>query len=225
MQLGSCAVGVKTAEGVVLGVEKRISSSLQEHHLVEKIVEIDTHCGAAISGLNADGRSLVDHARVEAQNHRFTYAEPLRVESLAQSICDQAIAFGEDSDERGGEERKMSRPYGVSLLLAGAGPEGPRLICTDPSGTYVLFDAHAIGSGGDGARSILAEKFHRGMSLADATALVTSVLRSTMEEKITKDNVEIAVVSPARGFHVLPEDEIERLIAAAAAAAADEAAH
>ena len=38
----------------------------------------------AMSGLMPDARTLVDHARVEAQNHRFSYNEPIRVEALTQ---------------------------------------------------------------------------------------------------------------------------------------------
>ena len=34
---------------------------------VEKIFEIDSHACCAVSGLTADARSLVEHARVEAQ--------------------------------------------------------------------------------------------------------------------------------------------------------------
>jgi 20S proteasome subunit alpha 5 len=42
---------------------------------VEKILEVDSHIGAAVSGLIGDARTLVDHARLEAQNHRFTFDE------------------------------------------------------------------------------------------------------------------------------------------------------
>ena len=34
---------------------------------VEKLFEIDTHVGCAVSGLTADAKMLVEHARVEAQ--------------------------------------------------------------------------------------------------------------------------------------------------------------
>lgn len=44
----------------------------------------------------ADARTLVDHARVEAQNHRFTYDEPVGVEALTQGkIC--VVTGGADS--------------------------------------------------------------------------------------------------------------------------------
>lgn len=55
-----------------------------------------------MSGLTADARTLIEHARVEAQQHTFTYNEPIPVESLTQSLCDLALRFGEDDDDEGG---------------------------------------------------------------------------------------------------------------------------
>lgn len=52
---------------MVLAIEKRIASSLLEPSSVEKIFEIDTHIGCAVSGLTADAKMLVEHARVETQ--------------------------------------------------------------------------------------------------------------------------------------------------------------
>ena len=34
---------------------------------IEKIVEIDSHIGCAMSGLTADARTMIERARVEAQ--------------------------------------------------------------------------------------------------------------------------------------------------------------
>lgn len=115
---------VATSEGVVLGVEKRVTSTLLETSSVEKIVEIDRHIGCAMSGLQADARSMVEHARVTSQNHAFHYDEKLRVESCTQAICDLALRFGEGAE---GEESVMSRPFGVALLIAGYDEDGPSL--------------------------------------------------------------------------------------------------
>jgi 20S proteasome subunit alpha 5 len=176
-------VAVRTPYGVILGVEKRLTSPLLEQTSVEKVHELDAHVGVAVSGLTADARTLVDHARVECQSHRFTYDEPLRVESLAQSVCDLMMSFGEGGEEN---KSKMSRPFGVSLLLAGVDERGPQLFHADPSGTYVAYDAQAIGSGSEGARTLLQERYNKSMSLEEGGALVVRVLTETMEEKVSR---------------------------------------
>merc|ERR1711871_704331 len=67
IKLGSTAIGIQTSEGVVLAVEKRLTSTLLEPNSVEKIMEIDQHLGCAMSGLMADARTLVEKARTESQ--------------------------------------------------------------------------------------------------------------------------------------------------------------
>ena len=117
-------VKIATSHGVLLGVEKRVTSTLLETSSVEKIVEIDRHIGCAMSGLQADARSMIEHARVESQHHSFHFNEKFGVESCTQAVCDLALKFGEGAD---GEESVMSRPFGVALLIAGIDEEGPQL--------------------------------------------------------------------------------------------------
>ncbi len=61
-------------------------------------MEIDAHLGCAMSGLTADARTMIDHARVTSQNHAFTYNEKIKVESVTQAVCDLALRFGESMD-------------------------------------------------------------------------------------------------------------------------------
>jgi 20S proteasome subunit alpha 5 len=211
IKLGSTAIGIQCPEGVVLAVEKRISSPLIEPRSIEKIVEIDDHIGATMSGLTADARTLIQHARTEAQNHRFHYEEPMPVESVAQAVCDLALRFGEsgygeDDDDDGnnsegaGKDKDnapvMSRPFGVALLLAGCDEHGPALYTTDPSGTYTRWLAKAIGAGGESAQVTLEERYRRSLSLAEAEVLALEVLRQVMEEKLNATNIEMACVLP-----------------------------
>lgn len=80
---------------------------------IEKIVEIDAHIGCAMSGLIADAKTLIDKARVETQNHWFTYNETMTVESVTQAVSNLALQFGEEDADPGA----MSRPFGVALLF------------------------------------------------------------------------------------------------------------
>ncbi len=189
IKIGTTAIGICTSEGIVIAVEKRLLSPLQEPASVEKIYEVDSHIGVAMSGLSADARTLVDHARSESQYHRFTYNEPMPVESLTQAVCDLALNFGES-----GESEKMSRPFGVALLIGGWDHKGPCLYHTDPSGTYTRFDAKAIGAGSEGAQTSLQEQYHKKLTLEEAETMAVSILKQVMEEKLSVSNVEVASV-------------------------------
>ncbi|OQR88324.1 proteasome subunit alpha type-5 [Achlya hypogyna] len=212
IKMGTTAVGIRTTEGVVLAVEKRITSPLLEPSSIEKIMEVDSHIGAAMSGLTADARTLIDHARVEATNHWFSYNERIRVNALTQAVCDLALSFGEGSDENN-HKQKMSRPFGVALLIAGVDDSGPHLFYSDPSGTYLRVHAKAIGSGQQGAQNNLKESYNENMSLADAQKLAIGTLKQHMEEKLSSINVELAVVTAEHGFHVCTIEELDAVIA------------
>ncbi|KAG1448348.1 hypothetical protein G6F56_008966 [Rhizopus delemar] len=186
IKLGTTAIGIQTSEGVVLAVEKRVSSALLEPSSIEKIMEIDNHLGCAVSGMTADARTMIEHARVAAQNHRFTYEEELKVES--------------------------SRPFGVALLIAGVDENGPQLFHADPSGTFMKYQAKAIGSGSEGAQTELQKEYHKSMTLKEAETLALTVLKSVMEEKLNKTNVQIAAVTPESRFRVYSEDELQAVI-------------
>ncbi|XP_077538842.1 proteasome alpha5 subunit [Haemaphysalis longicornis] len=208
IKLGSTAIGIQTSEGVVLAVEKRVTSPLMEPTTIEKIVEIDNHIGCAVSGLMADSRTMVDRARVEAQNHWFLYNEKMQVESVAQAVSNLAIQFG-DSDDDG---NAMSRPFGVAILFAGIDAKGPQLYHMDPSGTYVQYDAKAIGSGSEGAQQALQEKYHKSMTLPEATTNALTILKQVMEEKLNSTNVEVANVTKEKGYHMFTKEEVEAVI-------------
>ncbi|CAM9251401.1 unnamed protein product [Ectocarpus fasciculatus] len=209
VKLGSTAVGIQTPQGVVLAVEKRLTSTLMEPLSVEKILEVDSHIGCAVSGLIGDARTLVDHARIEAQNHRFTFDEAISVEALTQSVCDLALGFGEGS----GRDKKntMSRPFGVALLMAGYDEKGPQLFFSDPSGTFLQYKAKSIGAGSEGAQATLQDKYRADMTLAEGEDLAVEILKQVMEEKVANHNVEVASVTAA-GYHVYSAEEVDVVI-------------
>lgn len=197
-------------------------------------MEIDSHVGCAMSGLVADARTMVEHARTTAQNHAFVYDEDIQVSSVTQAVCDLALRFGESV---AGEEAMMSRPFGVALLIAGYDAKGgPQLYHADPSGTSIRYEAKAIGSGQEGAQGELQDKYRKDMSLREAEVLALRLLRQVMEEKLDEKNVQLAVVTPRvpevgedgkkmgsggtgsrprmkGGFRILEEDEVKTLVA------------
>jgi len=209
IKLGSTAIGIQTNEGVVLVVEKRLTSKLIVPSSIEKVFEIDTHVGCAMSGLIADARTMIDRARVEAQSHWFTFNEKMSIESITQAISNQAMAFG------GEGKKSMSRPFGVSLLFAGIEPKTglPKLFHLDPSGTYIRCDAKAIGSASEGAQGSLQDLYHKSMTVKEALKVALTILKQVMEEKLTDTNIEICtILTENQEFKIFNKEEMLKAV-------------
>ena len=199
---GWTAVGVRSPEGVVLAVEKRKVSRLVES--IEKIQKIDDHIGLAFAGLSSDARILIDKARVYAQVNRLVYDEPIPVEVLAKKICDIKQMY----TQHGG-----LRPFGVAFLIAGVDVNGPKLVGTEPGGIYISYYAHAIGGGAQQAISLLEKEYRNDIGLEDAIILSLKALSKSMKEKISPENVEVALVDvKKRLFRKLTKDQLVKYI-------------
>jgi proteasome alpha subunit len=183
---GTTAVGIKAKDGVVLIVDKRVSSKLLEPLSIEKIFKIDEHIGVASSGLVGDARALVDRARVESQINRVSYDEPIEVDVLAKKLCDHMQTL----TQYGG-----IRPYGTALLIAGVSDGECRLFETDPSGTLLEYKATGIGIGRPAAMKVFEEEYNPESEVKDAILLGLKALHSATEGKFDVDTVEMGVIA------------------------------
>ncbi len=201
---GTTAVGVKAKDGVVLLVDKRITSKLLEAASIEKIFQIDDHIGAATSGLVADARALIDKARVEAQINKVVYDEPIGVETLSKKICDYKQTY----TQYGGV-----RPFGTALLIAGVDDHKARLFETDPSGALLEYKATGIGSGRNEAMEVFEKKYTDDMVLEDAIIMGLDALHSTSEGVFNASTIEVGVIELAtKKFRKLEPSEVEKYV-------------
>jgi proteasome alpha subunit len=201
---GTTTVGLKFKDGAVLIVDKRIASRLMEPKSIEKIFQIDEHIGCATSGLVADARVLVDHARVTAQISKITYDEKISVEMLVKKICD----YKQNYTQYGGV-----RPFGTALLIAGVDDQGVHLFETDPSGALVSYKAGSIGAGRNVVMEVFEEQYQEGMEMNDAIVLGLKALKkATEEEKLNPKSVEIGIVRQGSNFRRLDDTEVEAVV-------------
>ena len=200
---GTTTVGVKFKDGVVLIVDKRLSSKLIEPESIEKIFKIDSHIGCATSGLVADARALVDRARIECQVNTFNYSEDLAVESLVKKICD----FKQSYTQYGGV-----RPFGTAMLMAGIDASGPHLYETDPSGAMMAYKAGGIGAGRNEVMEVFEKNFKDNMTQNQAVNLGLKGLSAANDNNLKSEVVEIAIINPEKEFHTLSSVELGKAV-------------
>lgn len=182
---GATAVGVTAKDGVVLVAFKSIHSKLVVPSSLKKIFQIDSHICVTASGLIADARRLVESARMDAQKHRITYNEAPVVDNIAKSACDIMQAY----TQYGG-----IRPFGVSLLIAGVDDQGVKLFEAEPSGAMTAYKADSIGANKKEVDEILEKNHKDSMSVDDAIKLAIDALKSTQQEKLLPENIEICYI-------------------------------
>ena len=196
---GTTTVGLKYDRGVILMIDKRITSRLIEPSSIEKIFKIDHHIGCATSGLVADARVLVDRAQIEAQIHKISYNERTSVETLVKRICD----YKQNYTQFGGV-----RPFGTALLIAGVDDEGLHLYETDPSGALIAYNAASIGAGRNTVMEVFEEKYKNGISKDKAIALGLEALETATEKIPDSETIEIGIIEKDKEFQKLSAEEV-----------------
>lgn len=204
---GTCAVGIKGKDCVVLGCERRSTLKLQDSRITpSKISKIDSHVVLSFSGLNADSRILIEKARVEAQSHRLTLEDPVSIEYLTRYVAGVQQRY----TQSGGV-----RPFGVATLIAGFDKDDntPKLYQTEPSGIYSAWTAQTIGRNSKTVREFLEKNYNRDEPPATADECVRLTVRSLLEVVQTgAKNIEITVVRPGSKIEILTSDQIGKYV-------------
>ncbi|MDH3312817.1 MAG: archaeal proteasome endopeptidase complex subunit alpha [Nitrosopumilus sp.] len=194
---GTIAVGVKCKDGIIIAVEEK-PRKLQISNIAQKIFQIDDHVGVAAAGYIPDARSQVDNARFFSQSNKMIYDEPVEVETIAKHLADQCQQYTQYAGVR---------PYGVALILGGVVNSTPQLYLTDPSGTYISYDAIAIGSGSDQVTDFLEKTYKDDLSLDDAAVLAAAGIYLSSEDKESTSHIRMAHIKTETGLYELVSDE------------------
>lgn len=201
VEKGSSVVAIRSAEAVVMAVERRSAAKLQDPRTVKKIVQVDSHVTLAFAGLNADARVLIDRARVSCQSYRLTFEDAAPIETVARSIAEVQQKY----TRSGGR-----RPFGITTFLAGFDADGSaQLWRTRPAGTHDAWKANATGRQAKTLRGFLEKKYEDGISAEEAIKLAVLTLLEVVESGA--QNIEIAVVRKT-GVENLERAAIEAIV-------------
>jgi len=198
---GLCSVAVRGKDCIVLGVEKKTVTKLQDSRTVKKILQLDKNICIAFSGLNADARILANIARVEAQSYRLNFDDDPTVDYVSRFISTTQQKY----TQKGGV-----RPFGISIFVAGFDTDKkPRLYQTDPSGACTEWKANAIGRSDKQVREFLEKNYKEGLSTDECLFLVVRSLMEIVESG--SKNIEIAVVK-YNDLVMKSEEEVDLIV-------------
>lgn len=199
---GTLAIGIKANDGIVIAAEER-PRKLQINESPQKLFQVDHHIGIAAAGYIPDARNQVDDARFFSQSNKLVYDEPVDVETVAKHLADQAQHYTQYAG---------ARPFGVALIIGGIDQQGPSLFLTDPSGTYIPYNAVAIGSNSDKVTEFLRKEYKDNITIDDAKILAVAAINQIAENTQDYNHIKISEVkNDTKRFHVLSDEEIVKI--------------
>ena len=200
---GSVALGIKTKDGIIFAADER-PRKLQIIEEPQKLFKIDQHIGVAAAGYIPDARGQVNDARFFSQSSKLVYDEPVNIETVTKHIADQCQQYTQYAG---------ARPIGVALIIGGIDKNGNSLFLTDPSGTYVPYNAIAIGADSDKVTEFLIKNYKPDMELNESKMLAIASINMVNKDSNGVEHIKISQIkSDTKQFEVLDKTEIEKLI-------------
>ena len=199
---GTIAIGIKTKDGIIFAADER-PRKLQIVDSPQKLYKIDQHIGVAAAGYIPDARGQVSDARFFSQSSKLVYDEPVDVETVTKHIADQCQQYTQYAG---------ARPIGVALIIGGIDKNGNSLFLTDPSGTYVPYNAIAIGADSDKVTEFLKKNYKEEMNLDESKELAIASINITNDDSKDIEHIKISQIkSDTKQFEVINKNEIEKL--------------
>ena len=203
---GSIALGIKTNYGIIFAADER-ARKLQIVEEPQKLFKIDQHIGVAAAGYIPDARNQVDNARFFSQSSNLVYDEVVDIETVVKHIADRCQQYTQYAG---------ARPIGVALIIGGIDKNGNSLFLTDPSGTYVPYNAVAIGANSDKVTEFLTKEYKPELTLEDAKILATASINMINDDANGSEHIRISQIkSDTKKFEIVDKNHIAKLIQSA----------
>ena len=173
-------IAMRCPQGVVFGVEKLVTSKLNEKGANSRLFAIDDHIGMAVGGVLADGRRVVQIARDEASNYRSSYGMPCPLHVLSDRLASYLHVY---------TLYGFTRPLGCSVMLGSYDVMSgkPELFMIEPSGTCWGYMGCAAGKARQAAKTaiekVIVNKDLTLEQLARETAKIIYVVHDEMKDK------------------------------------------
>ena len=202
VRLGSSSIGFACKDGILIIADRRTKDRLIVSGSANKIQEIDGHIIACAAGILSDARILFERAQLIGQQHRVTYDSEIDVESVVKDIAN----IKQNYTQYGG-----TRPFGISIMIAGISKSKPKLYVTDVTGNYFSYKASAIGENDEKMKEVLREEYDEKLDIDGALKLGFKIFKTILGKNFNTGRFDVAYIkADAKKIVRLNEDELKK---------------
>ena len=198
----STALGICCKDGVVVAVEKILSSKMLEAGSNSRCHAVDLQAGVCIAGVLGDGKNIVDRAKSEAEFSRSLWKEPMTGSNMAERVAEYMHAH---------TSHWAYRPFGCSILLASYADDGPQLFLSDPSGTVAGYHGCAVGKAKTVAKTELEKLNFQELTCREAVKKAAEILyqvHDSVKDKLYEIEIAWVCDESKRRFKHVPAELI-----------------
>ncbi|MGC8982769.1 MAG: archaeal proteasome endopeptidase complex subunit beta [Desulfurococcaceae archaeon] len=174
------AVGIRTANCVVLASEKRVSYGgfvISKH--AKKVYPITSRSGVAFAGLMGDIGYLTRILKLEAKYYELQHGREIRTRGLAKVLSIVLYSY------------KLF-PMFTEVIVGGYDEEGPSLFILDPVGSIIEERYAALGSGAQIALGYIEPRYREDLSVEEAEKMAVEAIKTVIERDVLSgDGVDL----------------------------------
>lgn len=198
---GTTTVGISCRDGVVFASDTRVVQGyyLIAHKKGKKILKIDDHIAATISGGVADAQAIVSTLQWEARTYKLERGVSIPVRAVANIAS--IILFS----------MRMA-PFYTQLMIGGYDEEGASLYLLDPLGGFSKEVFAGSGSGSPVALGYLEAELKTPVDTSSAIPIaIKAILAAMQRDTATGNDFEVTVVD-SKGYRELGPEEKARYV-------------
>lgn len=176
------AIGIKTANGVVLASEKRVTyEGFILSKQAKKVYPITSRAGVAFAGLVGDIGYLTKLLKLEAKYYELQQGREIKTRGLAKVLSIILYSY------------KLF-PMFTEVIVGGYDEEGPVLFVLDPLGSLIEEKYTAVGSGAQLALGYMEPRYREDLELAEAEKIAVEAIKTVVERDVLSgDGVDLLV--------------------------------